>query len=373
MRTYLLLASAVGLMACGDRDFNKPARLDKPRILAIKADPPQPSFGVATTLSTLLYQPPLDRVTSDCPNPAETTYEWSWCPWPVSSNDNYACPLPEQSFQALYASLGLGQAPAYAIGNGATVSFTNPFSAGVLYALCRGDIGSTLTGLASMAGIDGGAGTSVFDCDLPATDYNVDGPAKTTPIGFKVNVMVKVTPACPSLLPTGFSPLTAVYALHLPTNDGIPVNHNPNLAAVALPNLPTGVARRDQHVDLQLGIDIAESEHLAVPGTVDYNSGTGETRHYEHLSFAWYAEAGDFRGKGKGDTTGYLPTAQPPGEDAGPSVDDLSNFAFNTSNQWDSPKQEDYSYDVAAIIVVVRDGRGGVGWASTQVSLETTP
>jgi len=373
MRTHLLIASALGLWACGDRDFNKPARLDKPRVLAIKADPPQPSFGVATTLSTLLYQPPLERVADACPNPTETTYEWSWCPWPVSANDNYACPLPEENFRVLYASLGLGQPPSYSLGTGATVTFTNPFPATVLYALCRGDIGSTLSGLVSVAGVDGGAGASVFDCDLPATDYNLSDPAETTPIGFKVNVMVKVTPACPSLLTTGFSPLTAVYSLHLPTRDAIEVNHNPNLAAISLPNLATDLAKRDRHVDLQLAIDIGQSEHMTVPATIDYDSSNGRTRRYEHLSFSWYAEAGDFRGRGKGDSTGYLPTSQPPGEDAGPNADDLSNFAFNTSNEWDSPKQEDYSYSTAAIVVVVRDGRGGVGWASTQVALETTP
>jgi hypothetical protein len=374
MRTRILLTSALTLVACGDRDFNKPARLDKPRVLAIRAEPPQPGFGVTTTLSTLLYQPPIERVASACPDPGQATYEWSWCPWPVSSNDNYACPLPEASFQALFASLGLGVAPSYALGTGATVPFTNPFPASVLYALCRGDIGSTLDGLASVGGVDGGAGRSVFSCDLPATDYNVADPAKTDPIGFKVNIMVKVTPDCPLLLPNGFSPLTAVYSLHLPTNDEIPGNRNPDFQGITAPLLAEGQpATRDKHIDLQLAIDIGQSEHLTVPSTVDYDSSNGRTRHYEHLDFAWYAEGGDFSGRGKGETTGYVPTAQPQGEDAEPSPDDVANFAFNTSNQWDSPKIEDYPYGTAAIVVVVRDGRGGVGWSSMSLPLEAKP
>jgi len=124
---------------------------------------------------------------------------------------------------------------------------------------------------------------------------------------------------------------------------------------------------------LQLAIDIEEAEHLAVPGTIDYDSSSDLTRHYEHLSFAWYAEAGDFRGEGKGESTGYLPAGQPQGEGGEPSADDVSNFAFNTSNEWESPKQEDYPYNTAALVVVVRDGRGGIGWASTQVTLEVKP
>lgn len=374
MRTSILLVSTLTLVACGDRDFNKPARLDKPRILAVRAEPPQPSFGLTTTLSALLYQPPIDRVVDACPNPGQASYEWSWCPWPVSSNDDYACPLPEESFQALYASLGLGTAPPYALGTDPTVPFTNPFPASILYALCRGDIGSTSTGLASSDGSVAGPGKSIFSCDLPAQDYDVADAASTDPIGFRANIMVKITPACPALLPNGFDPLKAVYSLHLPTNDAIPVNQNPALDVVLTPQLEAGqAALRDKHIDLQLAIDIAQSEHLEVPSTVDYDSKRALTRHYEHLDFAWYAEAGDFSDRGKGETTGYLPTLQPQGQDPGPSADDLDNFAYNTSNRWDSPKTEDYPYDTVSLVAVVRDGRGGVGWSSTQIALQAKP
>src|SRR5664279_4191591 len=110
MRNTALLAAAAALVACNG-DFNKPALLDQPRILAVKAEPPQPSFGISSALSTLLYQPPMDRVGNQCPNPGPTTYKWEWCPWPLSSNTNFECPITQAEFDQLYAGLGLGQAP----------------------------------------------------------------------------------------------------------------------------------------------------------------------------------------------------------------------------------------------------------------------
>ena len=433
MRKTALLASTLALMACVDDNFDRPSFLELPRVLAVRADPPQPSFGVATTLSTLLYQPPQDRVANRCPNPGPTTYAWSWCPWPVSSNTNFKCPIGDVELAQLYSSLGLGTAPSLDLGTAETATFTNPFPAPLLYALCRGDIGSSLGGESAP---DAGGGRSVFSCDMPAEDYNTPNASDTHPIGFKVNIKVEITPSCPSLLPAGFSPLVAVYTLHLPTNDTIPVNQNPVLdgiwvtqygsenfdggagnddssvsgsdsdggmasddgggraavdggedvpdaglgtggpdGSIALDDAASVTVKRDKHVGLALNMDITTAEHLAVPSTIDYDSTHQLTRHYEHLDIAWYAEAGSFTGDGKGENTGFLPTALPAGQDTPPSAstDDLASFEFNTTNTWDLPKHEDYTNDTSRIIVVVRDGRGGVTWSSKLVRLETTP
>jgi hypothetical protein len=424
-----LLASALALAACNG-DYNKPALLNEPRILAVKADPPQPSLGVTTTLSTLLYQPPLDHLGSkQCPTPGTTTYQWSWCPWPMSSNTKFECPITQTEFDQLYAGLGLGAAPSLDLGTGETATFTNPFPAQFLYALCRGDIGSSLTGIVPTSSPDAGGGQSVFSCDLPAEDFNTATSSETHPIGFKVTIKVAITPACPDLLPTGFSPLVAIYSLHLPTNDTIPVNQNPVLdgifatenwtgtldggtavtgdgvsdggvasddggspsvdggespadagyghdgpdGSIALDDEGLVVVKRDNHVGLLLDVDISTAEHLAVPSTIDYDSKADLTRHYEHLDFSWYAEAGDFTGRGKRASTGYLPTALPPGQDNPPNADDIANFAFNITNQWDPPRKADYQPNTARLIVVVRDGRGGVDWTSQVVSLEPQP
>jgi hypothetical protein len=442
MRTNALLASALALtlLACGDGDFNKPWRIDKPRILAIQAQPPQPSFGETTVLSTLLYQPPLDRLSAgQCPTPDATTYTWSWCPMPMVANsetNTFECPFPEEAFKQMYGALGVGDPPPYELGQGETLPFTNPFPASLLYALCRGDIGSSLGGTSG----DPGAlsGQSVFSCDLPAQDVadKVDSEAiKTHPIGFKITIKVVITPTCPDLLPKGYSPLIGLYSLHLPTNDAIPGNQNPAISgifvtsnwtegpeagtAAPLPAEPAdgGIAaddggaagaedggqgsadaghdgpdgsvtleeepavkvKRDKHVGLKLDIDIGTAEHLAVPATIDYSAARSQqgipalTRHYEHLDIAWYAEAGDFTGRGQGENTGYLPTQMQDGHDDPPNAQDLANFDFNITNTWDLPKREDYDPNLARIIVVVRDGRGGVAWTSKQVRLEAQP
>ena len=448
MRTKILVASVLAVAACGGTDFNKPALLNQPRILAVKAEPPQPTFGQSATLSTLLYQPPVDHLGDQCPTPGATTYAWQWCPMPMvpsQEQGTYVCPFPEADFQNLYAMLGLGTAPPYQLGQGETLTFSNPFPASLLYALCRGDIGSMLGGTPSGGGSDASTGKSVFSCDLPASDIanngNTANASETHPIDFKITIAVTVTPACPSLLPPGYSPLMALYSMHLPTDDAIPGNQNPVMGgifvtenwdqpdggapaspsdnglvdgavstddggapaddggapaldagqgpadasashdgpdgSVPLTEDPVVMVKRDKHVGLQLDIDIGQAEHLAVPSSIDYiaadQNHSAATRHYEHLDFSWYAEAGDFTGSGKGHTTGYLPTALPDDQDNPPSTTDLANFEFNTSNTWDLPKIEDYGYPTARIIVVVRDGRGGVGWTSKQVSLEGAP
>ena len=437
MRKTALLASTLALVACGNRDFNKPSLLSEPRILAVKAEPPQPSAGVTTTLSTLLYQPPLENLKQgQCQSPGTTTSKWSWCPMPMVADsvaNTFKCPFPEESFKQMYATLGLGEAPPYELGSGETMAFTNPFPAQLLYALCRGDIGSTLSGSPDGGTSAAGSGKSVFSCDLAATDYNTANAKDTHPIGFKITIKVEVTPACPDLLPAGFSPLIALYSLHLPTDDRIPGNQNPVLSGIfatdnvtsplnggttappsesgsadggvasddggtatavdggqsmpdAAENGPDGSVpleddpvvkvNRNKHVGLQLAIDISAAEHLTVPSTIDYDSKNDLTRHYEHLDFGWYAEAGDFTGRGKGHNTGYLPTALPAGQLEPSPIEqdqDKANFQFNITNTWDAPKSEDYPGTTSRLIVVVRDGRGGVAWTSKQVTLEEKP
>jgi hypothetical protein len=155
-------------------------------------------------------------------------------------------------------------------------------------------------------------------------------------------------------------------------SQGDPGNTGPE-GSVALDDQASVTVKRDKHVGLALNMLIGTAEHLAVPATIDYDSKHKLTRHYEHLDIAWYAEAGDFTGDGKEENTGYLPTAWPAGQDNKPNADDLANFAFNTTNTWDPPKFEDYRHDTARIIIVVRDGRGGVTWTSKLVTLEKTP
>jgi len=100
MRKTALLSSllTVALVACDD-DISKPQLLDKPRILAVRADPPQPTIGGTTTLSTLLYEPPREHLGAGrCLVPGPTTSKWSWCPIGMvadSATNTFKCPFPK--------------------------------------------------------------------------------------------------------------------------------------------------------------------------------------------------------------------------------------------------------------------------------------
>jgi len=457
MRKLIFFASALALTGCGNRDFNKPELLFEPRILAVQAEPPQPSFGTSTTLRALYYEPSLKGGTAACASAGSPpTYEWSWCPVPL--NGNYECPIDQTQFDQMYALIGAGTAPPLDLGINEKATFTNPFPAEILYALCRGDLRLT----SGSPDTSGSTGSSIFSCDLPAGEYKNGAPQNTHPIGFPVTVMVKITPSCRWPRPSGFEQtLTATYNLHLPTNDSIPVNQNPVLTGIRVTDhfvatdvtyndhgetnadggvasgddgsiasskdgggvssedgsiassedggsasgedgglIPTdaaaddtGIAQdasagvrlddagssvsveREQHIGLQLDIDMSSSEFLTNPGSIDYNSADSTTRHYEHLDFAWFTEAGDFGKHERIDrTTSYLPGLRANSED--PELltqTDVQDFDTAISNTWNTPKVDDYSDKKARIIVVVRDGRGGMAWASGVAGLRDQP
>ena len=56
--TTVMAGAALALFACTPSGFNTPTLLNKPRILAIQAEPPQPALGASTTLRALVYLPP---------------------------------------------------------------------------------------------------------------------------------------------------------------------------------------------------------------------------------------------------------------------------------------------------------------------------
>src|ERR1017187_1555657 len=143
MRKDILLASTLALLGCGNRNFNRPDLLNEPRILAIQAEPPQPTVGTSTTLRALVYQPPVTSDGDACADPG-TTYAWSWCPLPyvLDANNNYVCPFSQASMDQAWAALGASSAtPLDDFSTDEAAPLTNPFPAALLYGLCRGEIG----------------------------------------------------------------------------------------------------------------------------------------------------------------------------------------------------------------------------------------
>jgi hypothetical protein len=211
MRKTVLLVSALALLACSNRDFNKPETLDQPRILAIQAEPPQPKLGEATTLRPLVYLPPGD--------PGENaTYHWKWCPLPTTSSNAYKCPVDQTAFDQVYASLGLGVAPSLDLADGdpskgQATTFTNPFPAAMLAELCTNPFafapGAATAG--ASAAVDGGSSSqTVRDCLI---------------LGFPITIYLTIDS-------TSGGKLDAVYVVNLPTDDNRPGNQNPVVGGI---------------------------------------------------------------------------------------------------------------------------------------------
>ncbi len=243
MRKTIFLAGTLALLGCGNSDFNRPDLLIQPRILAVQAEPPQPTVGTSTTLRALVYQPPVTGDGGACPDAGATTYAWSWCPLPyvLDASNNYVCPIDQASMDQALGALGAGAAtPLENFSTGETATFTNPFPAALLYGLCRGDLGLFSTAGAP-AEPDGGGQSLPFQCDRPSGENTQTPPAKTKPIGFQITIRLVVTPSCPALLPAGFSPLAAFVTVHLPTQDGLAGNLNPIMNGIFVTSpLPSG-------------------------------------------------------------------------------------------------------------------------------------
>ena len=224
--------SALALLGCGNRNFNTPQLLTTPRVLAIQAEPPQPSFGASATLRALIYLPPVHSDAATCAgvDPA-AQYQWSWCPVPTSSSDGYKCHLQQADVDALARGLGLGQVPQLDpatgeidLGTGETATLTNPFPAQILDGICTGAINLFPKPDAgtSSATPDGGR--------VSICDQDQSGQPR---FGYPVTITLRYTPPCGSPPQDNFGPtLTTVFTVLLPRDDSTPGNQNPIVGGI---------------------------------------------------------------------------------------------------------------------------------------------
>jgi hypothetical protein len=310
-RTWLPLFG-LSLAACS-AGFNTPEKLEATRILAIAADPPQPPSGTATILRPLVYVPAGE----------DASFSWSWCPLPTGPDDNYACHLDQAGADALFATLGITQAPPLDLGTGDTASFTNPLAATAVAALCS-------------------SGVSISPV-----------PFACTATGLPITIRLVVHAAQ--------GDLPAVTNVFVPADDSLPPNHNPVISGLTIGDPPQPLDSSApialplaSHIPLHALIDEASAEPLPRPGPDD--------KPYERLSLSWFVELGDFGYQGKGGVrTGFL----------GDPNDPESPFAAALDNTWNTPSN--FSAAPIRIVVVVRDNRGGVAWTDGLVHLEPTP
>jgi hypothetical protein len=380
-----MAGAALALFACSSSDFNTPTLLNKVRILAIQAEPPQPAApdpvqgtpGASTTLRALVYQPPLSADGGADAGFSVTGYDWWWCPLPMNSTDPSQCPIKQPQADQLFA--GIPNVPPLHFGSQETATFTNPFPASLLAPLCNENLSAILgsdPGAASMGALAASGGLT-FNCTIA---------------GFPITVTLVVHTSDVDLPPVsaGDSPpisagdLPAVFTVYLPVNDAVPANLNPVVGGIyftadnsdppdpnyLLDEKGTQQLLRNSRVPLVLDMSLSDSETLPDPNQVlpstDPNNpnsvlGPNDTTR-ERLYVNWYAECGDFGGSmGEGgDTTGYL---------GGDPNDPVSPFVAALLNYWNIPTFPKYNPGSARVIVVVRDSRGGVTWTSGLATL----
>jgi len=364
-----MAGAALAIVACSPSGFNTPTLLNKPRILAIQAEPPQPALGASTTLRALVYQPP----PSTDGGTAVVTYSWSWCPLPMSATDPSQCPLDQTAANELFA--GIPGVPPLDLGPGETATFTNPFPAAMLASLCEKKL-DAIPALAAAAASRGGLtanGSLDFGCTIAGF-----------PITVKLVVTVTAANQPPSEPPATYP---AIFNVYLPVDDSVQWrNTNPVLnggISVTIDGVPhqldqagTQGILRNFDTPVSIDMDLSNSEPLPDPNQVlpppptqdpnDHNNPYlfPNVTDRERLYVYWFAECGDFGSNGQGGThTGYL---------GGDPNDPVSPFSAASQNTWNIPTLDNYAGDFARIIVVVIDSRNGVTWTSGLVHLGDT-
>lgn len=330
-----LLLGSLGLTVGCDDDISSSSRLRRLRLLAVQAEPPNPAFGQSTVLRPLVYVPPGEGV----------SYEWSWCPLPTDPNAGYPCPIDQAALDAMAARAGLVGVPPLFLGTGESVTFTNPFPAALLGAVCAGDSATLALFTGDAAG---DTAPRVYNCSLATV---------------RMQVMLTIR---------GSTTDTGVFSLRLPIDETTPPNQNPVIAGVAvaepprmLDELGTVVVPREREVKLVAAIDVAEAEtYLDRQLGPDDDYLTDERGQFilgptqERLTVFWFAEGGGFPERmtswGPGDRDEH-------GEQVA--------FSAATENPWTTPKLEDYGGTASRLVVVVRDSRGGVAWTSGLATL----
>jgi hypothetical protein len=193
-------------------------------------------------------------------------------------------------------------------------------------------------------------------------------------------------------------PGSAVFTLYLPIDDALPGNQNPvpgvikwaspdteNMSlAEPLDQLGSVAFIRGTKYKLFLGMAETESEgfygwtrytpeeakqenkaaggYKFVPSVEGNEHVLGDAQ--EILNLNWYVEGGDLGDHGgeRGATSAYNPYAEALSQ---------SPFEKMMEKQWKTPAPADYKPEMARIFVVVRDDRGGAGWTSATVTLDS--
>jgi hypothetical protein len=318
------LSAALALGACGDfsDDEARFSELDRLRVLAVRSEPADLLVGDVATLSALTFEP----------EQRELEYAWSWCPSRRDIADGGGCRIEEAELQRAWDTLDTGrELPAYDLGTSREAELAHVFSADVLSPLCAA---------------------------LSAGEADAEQAALSCLLELEVSVSLSVRSAD--------AEVTAVKRLVLLGEDIDATERNQNPA-------PTGeLLVRDIREDrlLEDGDTLAADHEYALSLVLDESTSEpflpsalpgaelGERRR-ETLVMSWFVTEGSFPSDGLfGDGDG--PIAGGEGERT-TFVDGQSDFSALLGNEWRLPRRLESSE--ATLVLVLRDERGGVGWA----------
>ncbi len=280
------------------------------RVLGIAADAPALLPGEETVVRALVYSE----------GDLEISYAWDWCPFPSGPGNEYACGSSQAQLDELAAGVPGVEAPSLSLGDSPEAVFSYPFTPEILAGIC--DI--------------------VSREDIPAFVVLPDCTER-----FPVTLRLVVSS------PEG-QRVVAVKTLQLLYGEpsaGDSLNTNPVIAGVRIAR--AGKAKEDAEplddgfvmergAKYTLYVDVEESQAQM------YMSKDGPLR--ENLNLQWLYEGGEMTEI----STGF--------------IDGILGFEELMENGFSAPGGA-YSPDELQLHFVIRDERGGLGWASRVVAL----
>jgi len=315
----VVIALGAGTAGCSE-DFAPFTRLQSLRILGMQSDPPTPATDETAALQALVYMPP---------GTAPPSYAWSWCPFPGSANDGYACRVTEEMLSELPGGTGV---PSFDLGTGKTASFKNSIDPALLTAVC----GGMLPGQPERLDCTNG-----FPMQIALTiDNGVETVKAVSTVRLRFTPTVALDPPiygldAPNAIPT-IDALTAIRP------DGIGDIVDP----------PVTTIPRFVGTNLRATVDRATAVETYESADDDGNPATLT----ERLFITWYVETGDL----DNNRTSFVSDDQAP-------FDDLEE------NIWTPDLREDYAPSTSRLYVVIHDNRGGVSWRTGSVNLDPGP
>jgi hypothetical protein len=235
------LALALALCSACSNDFSPYSKLDRLRVLAVRAEPPTPLPGQDCELTALTFSPDNEPV----------SHRWSFCPLSALAKDDYRCPFPEAAAQQVF-----GISPAYDLGTGDEARFTNDFPIEALSGYCA-------------SGIDTTGFTQAVECNP----------------GFPVTLVLEVA--------TGTDALRAGFTVRLPASTPPELNSNPTLTSMLLAEqeLSAGTTVVTTEADAVLDWTANLAADAIETRTIPTSEGGGGRR-LERLTFSWFSDAG---------------------------------------------------------------------------------